>query len=600
MTSIQYYEYKNKYFSFPIASMTAFPNYVAGSEFFRIYSSFDTSDSLGFVGRPAGVEYNEYTPAIWKNGPPSIKTSWFPVIGSKVFFSNGSYLERISNPSTTWSSPIQATFAAISLKDPNGNRVCTGNNSNEPDILLTSGPYTDSGLATSTPPQELGGWLMCRMQYENFDTYLTDLKNLSDSAYMYMVFPYKKTFLGMDKYYAVRMANTSVPYYSNGKTTLYNFFKGLPWQSKGITTGHSTDPSVPQGGVGNYEDLSGGDEIPVFDPTVMQGANSLAGIKTHQLTNISLPAFHDFMFSDVFNNTWDSIRKSLGSPQECVVGLRALYVPVTVGSSSEISLGNIATGVTAPEVNKDFIQIDCGSVSIPEIWGNFLDYDPYTNISLYLPYCTTVQLSANEVVGSTLNVTYNIDVMTGSCSAEVHATKTDKFGETSGVILRATGNCSVPIPWSMTDATNQWRAVIGSAATIATAGISIGAAAAGASAAAGTASVASHAATNVATSATSILQTIPEITHGEVVRGGNSVSVSGALQHPKPYLTIRRPVQSLAENYGRYYGYPSNITKKLSELSGFTKVGHINLENIPGTSEELILIQQALQSGVIL
>ena len=367
-----------------------------------------------------------------------------------------------------------------------------------------------------------------------------------------------------------------------------------------MVSGFAGDTSTPQGGDGDYDNLTTTDDIPIHDPTSLSGVSSIGGVKTHKLDSTGLNTFHDFMFSDAFNNTWDSVRKSLGNPQECIIGFRAIYTPIPdTGNSTSIFLGNISTEVSAPVVNQDYVQIDCGSVSIPEIWGNFLDYDPYTNISLYLPYCSTVQLPANEVVGGTLSVKYNIDILTGACVAEVYSTKTDKYGTSSGVISRVSGNCAINIPWSMVDATRQWQAIMGAVVTVGTAAITGGASIA-AGVAAGAAPSATSIVSDVVANTSSVLPNVPAMYHQNVIRGGNASSNIGALQHPKPYLTITRPIQSLAENYGHYYGYPSNITKQLSALTGFTKVAHINLESVPATSEELALIQSALQSGVII
>ena len=192
-----------------------------------------------------------------------------------------------------------------------------------------------------------------------------------------------------------------------------------------------------------------------------------------------------------------------------------------------------------------------------------------------------------------------MDLLTGACVAEVYSDKTDKYGKSSGVISRVSGNCAINIPWSMVDATNQWQAIMSAVTTVGAAAIT-----GGASIAAGTATCVASSTTSiisdVVANTSSVLPSFPAMYHQNIIRGRNASSNIGVLQHPKPYLTITRPIQSFAKNYGHYYGFPSNMTKKLADLTGFTKVAHINLEKIPATTEELILIKQALQSGVII
>ena len=625
MTIGEYYVYKNKYVDIPILNITSIPNYVPNSESFRIYFSYDSSDSYGFPDRPAGASANEITSGLYK-APPSLKAEWFPAKGDKVILSNNAYFERYTNTGTTaanWSTPIVAGLVRLQLFQPNGTQVSTSNNS--PYMFINMSSYNDDSGSVNYPPESEGVWVYARMQYENFQTWLTQLAGNSvnmEYLFEYGGVPFKKVLFGsVNQYLYTRIANQTIPYSTSERSKIYNFYNGVNHTNKTIITGFQSDPSKPRGGDGEYEDVGKSDDIPIYNPSSVQGVASTGGVKTHQLTNISLPKFHDFMFSDAFNNTWDSIRKSFGSPQECIVGFRAIYAPITVGTSSEITLGNIATGVTAPEVNQDYVQFDCGSITVPEVWGNFLDYDPFTSISLYLPYCSTVQLPANEVVGGTLSVKYNVDLLTGACAAEIYSTKTDHLGTSSGVIMRVNGNCAIQIPWSMVDATNQWRAIMGAVTTV---GLGVSTGIAGlASASAATKAVSATVATatpvasqlptqmpqalqspvqvnDVISNTSSLAQTSTEIGHLNVVRGGNSSANVGALQHPKPYLTITRPIQSFAENYGHYYGFPSNITAKLSSLNGFTKVAHVNLESIPATSTELELIRSALQSGIII
>ena len=540
MTIGEYYVYKNKYVDIPILNITSIPNYVPNSESFRIYFSYDSADSYGFPDRPAGASANEITSGLYK-AQPSLKAEWFPAKGDRVILSNNAYFERYTNTGSTaanWSTPIVAGLIKLQLFQPNGTQVSASNIS--PYMFINMSSYDDDSGSVNYPPESGGVWVYARMQYENFQTWLTQLAGSSvnmEYLFEWGGVPYKKVLFGSaDKYLYTRPANQTIPYYSSERSKIYNFYNGVDYTDGTITTGFQSDPSKPRGGDGEYEDIGTSDEIPIYDPSSVSGVASTGGVKTHQLTNISMPQFHNFMFSDAFNNTWDSIRKSFGSPQECIVGFRAIYAPITVGTSSEITLGNIATGVTAPEVNQDYFQFDCGSITVPEIWGNFLDYDPYTNINLYLPYCSTVQLPANEVVGGTLSVKYNVDVLTGACVAEVYSTKTDKYGTSSGVIMRVTGNCAIQIPWSMVDATRQWQAIMSTVTTAAATAVT-----AGASLAAGVAASEVLSSNNVVGSAASTLGNVPAIAHQNVIRGGNASSNVGALQHPKPYLTITKP-----------------------------------------------------------
>ena len=66
-----------------------------------------------------------------------------------------------------------------------------------------------------------------------------------------------------------------------------------------------------------------------------------------------------------------------------------------------------------------------------------------------------------------------------------------------------------------------------------------------------------------------------------------------------PYLILISPRQALPSKQNEFIGYPSLITVQLTELSGYTEVQSIHLENIPATQEELAEIESLLEGGVI-
>ena len=293
-------------------------------------------------------------------------------------------------------------------------------------------------------------------------------------------------------------------------------------------------------------------------------------------------------------------------------------------------MGNCPSDVTGYVIKDSYAHLNCGTIHINEIWANFLDYAPYTTASLYLPYCSTVEVPINEIMNADVTIVYNVDLFTGSCVAEVHVSK----GNFNGVILRVPGNCAVNIPWSSSDSSRQWSAIMNLTGAVALSTVTAGMSTAAASAAAGAArtaematvasAVAPEAAMGVGmsatainaaetaakstalnkaviTSATSIAQNAPGIVTQHINRGGACGSNLGAMQTPYPYFIITRPVQSYPEGYEHYYGFTSNITAQLSTLTGFTKVSAVNISNFnKATTDEIQLIKEALMSGVYL
>ena len=52
--------------------------------------------------------------------------------------------------------------------------------------------------------------------------------------------------------------------------------------------------------------------------------------------------------------------------------------------------------------------------------------------------------------------------------------------------------------------------------------------------------------------------------------------------------------------YNSFVGYPSNVTKLVGDLNGYTEIDSIHLENVNATENELNEIERLLKMGVIL
>lgn len=94
---------------------------------------------------------------------------------------------------------------------------------------------------------------------------------------------------------------------------------------------------------------------------------------------------------------------SLQSASELFIGTGKLGLDIK--GSSNLYVANYAVGIA-----------DLGTVAIPETYGDYRDY-ANTVISVYLPYCGTVQLNPSDVVGKSISCKYAIDINSGECTA---------------------------------------------------------------------------------------------------------------------------------------------------------------------------------------
>lgn len=123
------------------------------------------------------------------------------------------------------------------------------------------------------------------------------------------------------------------------------------------------------------------------------------------------------MWSDQFVQ---NLHKSVGNPMDTIIAFN--IVPggsnISTGNSKTIQLGNYVSGVTGvTTVDSQFYELDMGSFTFSEHFGNILDYAPYTTISIYFPYIGMIDVSTDDVMNHTVSIKYRCDVVTGQINA---------------------------------------------------------------------------------------------------------------------------------------------------------------------------------------
>lgn len=340
-------------------------------------------------------------------------------------------------------------------------------------------------------------------------------------------------------------------------------------------------PSEPGGGGGasnsdNYD--------PTSDPNPIPSLPSLTAIDTgfitlYNPTIYELKQLASYMWAGAFDV--DAFKKIMADPMDTIIGLSIVPVNVPSGGQHSITVGNISTGISMTTASAQYVTLDCGSIAINEQWHSYLDYSPYTKISIFLPYIGDHPIDIDLFQGTNMGVVYHIDILSGACVAFITAN--------NRVIYQFSGQCAVSIPVTSKDLTqtimNLCQLVAGGVGVVATGGMS----------APVTASMIAGGATALANTANNVVASKPRFAKSGSLSGSN-----GLMGSQKPYLIIERPKLCSPTAQNTYTGYPSYITATLSSLSGFTQIQDIHLDNIPCTETERIEILNHLRGGVIL
>lgn len=272
------------------------------------------------------------------------------------------------------------------------------------------------------------------------------------------------------------------------------------------------------------------------------------------------------------SNIIDILQKFLQNPMDAIISLHKIFATPTTGNKENIILGYLDSGVQANTVTKQFIEVNCGSVTVPEYFSDARDYDvPYTEVECYLPFIGIVRLKTADIIGGKVNIRYSIDTYSGACLCKIYVTKLGA----KQLLYNFSSNCSMQIPLTGSDRTRLLSGAVAGAVAGAAVGGPVGAVAGAV---------------------------------GGAWKGGTSIertsgfsANAGCMGVKKPYLIITRKYAYDAGNYNHFYGYPSNNTVTLSSCKGFTRVKSAHIENIGrATNSEKAEIESLLKQGVII
>lgn len=332
-----------------------------------------------------------------------------------------------------------------------------------------------------------------------------------------------------------------------------------PESGQDITDSVTTDPAPPETGSG---------ETP---PAVIPSGSASALYSIYNPSQAELSQLGAWLWSA---NFVDQLLKLFADPMQAIIGLHKVFCTPPISGRGTIKVGYLDSQVPTNLVSGQYVTVSCGSVTLSEYFGNVMDYDPYTRISIYLPFVGIVPLDTGDVMRGRISVTYHIDVLTGACLAEVSITR-DLAG---GILYTYSGNAAVQYPLS----SGSYMGILSSIVSVA-GGI------------AGTIASGGAMAPLAMGAASGILSARTRVQHS----GGFSGN-AGAMGARVPYLIVTRPQSALAGNYEAFEGVPANHTTTIGRCSGYIRCKVAHLEGVPATQIELAEIEELLASGVLI
>lgn len=294
-----------------------------------------------------------------------------------------------------------------------------------------------------------------------------------------------------------------------------------------------------------------------------------------------------------------TIEKILNNPFDGVIGAHELYATPNRGGRDNIRSAFLTCPTTADLVPNRYSEIDCGTVIVPEFYGNYLDYSPYSQAYIYLPFIGINEVSIDDIVGHAVNIRYRVDSYSGSCIAMIFVAK-DGY---QNLCYQFAGSCSVEVPMAggsqasikagMMQAEAYARAAMTNAAGHLIGGIgsalmgSLGGAISGLS---GIASDYANAKAGV--------EAARVANKSSVQHSGQFGASHGAMGQKVPFIIIRNPIQVKVVNYNDDYGFPAHKRVIIGGCTGYLRVREVNVISAHATDDEKAAIEALLKNGV--
>lgn len=337
------------------------------------------------------------------------------------------------------------------------------------------------------------------------------------------------------------------------------------------------DPADFGGGTGSHEDP---DEIEkaTIPPLPTLSAVDTGLVTLYTATEGQLQSLGAYLWANAFDLETNFV-KLFSNPMDCLIGLSIVPVTPTVVGAQNVKFGNITTSIALQKLSSQYVEVDCGTINLKEYIGSFLDYSPYVNISIYLPYVGYRELSPDDVMNDTIHVVYHIDVLSGGCCAMIETGK-------KGLLYSFNGSCIANVPITAIN----YSGAIQNAVSAVGAGLTMAA------------GIATGAAPLTAMGATSMLGNAANTAVNSkptIQRSGSMGGAAGLMSLQSPLLIVTRPRQSVPANLNKFVGLTTNVTMNLATVKGYTVVEHVHLSGIPAMQEEKEELARLLREGVI-
>ena len=288
----------------------------------------------------------------------------------------------------------------------------------------------------------------------------------------------------------------------------------------------------------------------------------------------------DYAFN-MLTNAYGDLNKYVTSLRKLNVNLDAFFNRKT---GQNIKIGRYTLNnfnVDAIESDKEDMPL-LAQIQVPmrhakdnkATFGNFLDYPPYTSVSIYIPFIGIVPIDGNMVVGRTIRLYGAVDVIAGTIHYNVYVQTPKKEWSLIGSYE---GKCGVDIPLALDNSMQNSTNILKNVADVTT---------------------------GLCTKSPSALLNVGNGIFTEPISNLGAQTTNTTYYNPnKCALIMQSAIGTVPTNFGSTCGYMWCKSATLSDLTGLTicknpRIGNFD-DNTP-TEEERAEIYSLLETGVII
>lgn len=292
---------------------------------------------------------------------------------------------------------------------------------------------------------------------------------------------------------------------------------------------------------------------PVYNP--INSYNPFVQTIISKDTSDFLASLKNVLWQDSFLQSLKAIWEN--NPLEGIIAMGYTFEGGNYEHEYSFKIGKVTFPTACEHVRETLTQRRLGHLTIKRKFGNFLDFEPFTKISLHIPNCGNFELTPSKVVGDTGFDIYMInDVSNGNYYIYgVNASKGDQ-------VLSVGGNFWIPIEISSRDMSSNVSGMVKSLPSL------IG-------------GLATQNPLQTVSAGASFLDSLWQPPQMDVLKYNNANTVY--MESQTIYAEVVTPKYSLPSDYIDYFGLPCNRNLKIDDCKGFTQISSINWRSTPNS-----------------